>query len=137
VDRYASGYARENRLARRRGHSGIADEMVAEQRARGFYADQVERVLATFPREQVLILQYERCRAEYDRELERTYGFLDLDTSYRPAGRRDAPGEPRERDLAQTERDRLAREYAPDVARLVQLAPEVDPALWKSVRGLL
>jgi hypothetical protein len=137
VDRYASGYARENRLARQRGEGAISEEMVEEQRARGFYAAQVERVLATFPREQVLVLQYERCRADYELELERTYGFLGLDTSHRPAGERDAPGEPRIRDLAQSERDRLAREYAPDVARLVALAPEVDPGLWKSVQGLL
>jgi transglutaminase-like putative cysteine protease len=137
VDRYASGFARESRLARQRGEGGIAPEMVQEQRARGFYADQVERVLATFPRDRVLILQYERCRSDYERELERTYDFLGLDPSHRPAGERDAPGDPRIRDLAQSERDRLAREYAPDVARLVQLAPEVDPGLWQSVRSLL
>ena len=62
VDRYASGYARENRLARERGEEGISPAMVEEQRVRGFYAGQVERVLETFPRERVLILQYERCR---------------------------------------------------------------------------
>jgi hypothetical protein len=94
-------------------------------------------VLASFPREHVLILQYERCRAGYEGELERTYRFLGLDPSNRPAGERNAPGDPRIRDLPQSERDRLAREYAPDVARLAQLAPEVDPALWNSVRGLL
>ena len=137
VDRYASGHARENRLARERGEAGISSAMVEEQRVRGLYAGQVERVLQTFPREGVLILQYERCRIEYDTELERTYAFLGLDTAFRPVGRRNAPGEPRERDLAAAERERLARGYAADVARLAQIAPEVDPALWPSVRGLL
>ena len=45
VDRYASGYARENRLARDRGEAGISAAMVEDQRVRGFYAGQVERVL--------------------------------------------------------------------------------------------
>jgi hypothetical protein len=137
VDRYASGHARENRLARERGEPGISPAMAEEQSVRGFYAGQVERVLETFGRERVLILQYERCRAEYERELERTYGFLGLDTAFRPQGWRNAPGEPRERDLPAAERERLAREYAADVTRLAQLAPEIDPALWPSMRGLL
>jgi hypothetical protein len=137
VDRYASGYARENRLARKRGEEGISPAMVEEQRIRGFYAAQVAQVLETFPREQVLILQYERCRAEYEQELERTYGFLGLDTAFRPAGWRNAPGEPRERDTTAAERERLARGYAADVARLAQIAPEIDPSLWPSVRELL
>ena len=109
VDRYASGYARENRLARERGEPGIHPAMVEQQVARGFYAVQVERVLETFGRERVLILQYERCRTEYERQLERTYAFLGLDPSFRPAGRRSAPREPRERDLSTSERRRLAR----------------------------
>lgn len=137
VDRYASGYARENRLARERGEEGILPAMVEGQRERGFYAGQVERVLEAFPRERVLILQYERCRAEYEEQLERTYGFLGLDPAFRPEGWRNAPAEPRERDTPAAERERLAQDYAPDVARLAQIAPEVDPALWPSVRGLL
>jgi Sulfotransferase domain len=134
VDRYASGYARENRLARERGEPGIAPAMVEEQRVRGLYSAQVERVLETFPRERVLVLQYERCRAEYERELERTYGFLGLDTAFRPQGGRNAPAEPRERDTEAAERARLARGYAADVARLAEIVPEIDPALWPSLR---
>ena len=103
VDRYASGYARENRLARERGEEGISPAMVDDQRERGFYAGQVERVLEAFPRERVLILQYERCRAEYEGELERTYGFLGLDIAFRPEGWRNAPAEPRERDTPAAE----------------------------------
>jgi len=137
VDRYASGYARENRLARQRGEPAISAAMAEEQRVRGFYAGQVEQVLATFPREQVLLLQYERCRADHERELERTYAFLGLDPGFRPAGRRNAPGEPRERATSPAERERLARGYAADVARLAEIAPEIDPALWPSLRGLL
>jgi hypothetical protein len=35
------------------------------------------------------------------------------------------------------ERERLGREYAPDVARLAEIAPEIDPGLWPSVKDLL
>jgi sulfotransferase family protein len=137
VDRYASGYAREDRLAHERGEPGISEATVSEQRERGLYADQVEQVLETFGRDRVLILQYERCRADYGGQLQRTYAFLGLDPGFRPAAPRAAPRAPRERDLAAAERARLAQEYAPDVARLAALAPEVDPALWPSVRDLL
>jgi hypothetical protein len=137
VDRYASGYAREDRLARERGEPGISPALVEQQRARGHYADQVRQVFDTFGRDRVLILQYERCRADYHGQLERTYAFLGLDPDFRPVAPRAAPRAPRERELAAAERDRLAREYAPDVARLAALAPEIDPDLWPSVRGLL
>jgi hypothetical protein len=137
VDRYESGFVRENRLALERGLPGITAPMVDEQRLRGLYAGQVERLLAAFPRDQVLILQYERCRADYDHELEQTYAFLGLDTAFRPPGRRNEPGEPRAPNLPAAERDWLARGYATDVARLVEIAPEIDPGLWPSVRDLL
>jgi hypothetical protein len=137
VDRYASGYAREDRLARERGEDGISAGMVEQQVARGLYAAQVERALEVFGHDRVLILQYERCRSDYERELERTYAFVGLDTAFRPAGDRIAPGQPRERDLPAAKRDQLARGYAADVARLCELAPEVDPALWASVRGMI
>lgn len=137
VDRYASGRAREDRLARERGEPGISAALVEDQRARGFYAAQVAQVLETFGRDRVLVLQYERCRADYDGQLARTYAFLALDQEFRPGAPRAAPREPRERDFPAAERERLGRDYAPDVARLAEVAPEIDPALWPSVRSLL
>jgi hypothetical protein len=135
VDRYASAYARENRLAQDRGEAGIAPAMAEQQVTRGFYASQVQSTLETFGRDRVLILQYERCRAEYERELERTYTFLGLEPSFRPAGL--APGEPRERDLPASERERLARGYAADMTQLAEIAPELDLELWVNLRGLV
>ncbi|MEA2622398.1 MAG: hypothetical protein QOH61_1308, partial [Chloroflexota bacterium] len=46
---------------------------------RGLYADQVLRIRAAFPAEQLLILQYERCRSSPREELARTFEFLGLD----------------------------------------------------------
>lgn len=137
VDRFASGRAREDRLARERGEPGISPDFVEDQRARGLYAAQVRSVLDTFGREGVLLLQYERCRADYGGQLARTYEFLGLDPEFRPGAPRAAPREPRERDMPAAERERLGREYAPDVARLAEIAPEIDVGLWPSVRDLL
>ncbi len=46
---------------------------------RGIYADQLLRLFAAFPREHVLVLQYERCVAEPRTQLERTYAFIGLE----------------------------------------------------------
>ena len=45
---------------------------------RGLYADQLLRLWQAFPREQVLVLQYERCVADPRGELARTYAFIGL-----------------------------------------------------------
>ena len=45
---------------------------------RGLYAQQLRRVFDAFPREQVLVLQYEACREDPARELARTFAFLGL-----------------------------------------------------------
>jgi hypothetical protein len=137
VHRYASGRAREDRLARERGEPGISPALVEDQRLRGFYAGQVQRVLDTFGRNRVLVLQYERCRADYGGQLARTYAFLGLDPEFRPDAPRAAPREPRERDFPAAERERLGRGYAPDAARLAEIVPEIDVGLWPSVRDLL
>jgi hypothetical protein len=135
VDRFASGYARGRRLATERGLTPNDAELAATQAERGMYFEQMRRVLEAFPRERVLVLQYERCRAHQQAELGRTYKFLGLDPDRGPAGLQ-APREPRERDLPADERTRLAALYAPDVRRLAELLPELDVALWKSVAAV-
>jgi hypothetical protein len=137
VDRYASGFARSLRLARERGETPSEARIDLDQTARGLYNDQVRRVLHAFPREHVLILQYERCRVELEPELHRTHDFLGLAPGFLPVGERNLPREPRERSTARSERERLARVFAPDVRALLEVAPEIDPDLWPSVRDLL
>jgi Sulfotransferase domain len=136
VDRYASGFARMLVMARKRGEALSEPELAADQTARGLYYVQVSRVLDLFPREQVLILQYERCRAHYETELRRTYDFLGLglDAEIPP---NTGPGEPRERSLSQPERERLAQVYAVDVRKLLEIVPEIDVALWPSLRDIV
>ena len=52
---------------------------------RGLYADQLLRLWRAFPREQVLVLQYERCVADARAQLARTFAFLGLEPDI-PAG---------------------------------------------------
>jgi hypothetical protein len=137
VDRYASGFARSVRLARERGETPSASRIDGDQTERGLYDAQVRRVLDAFPRDRVLILQYERCRAGLEAELERTRVFLGLVDSFFPTGERNLPREPRERSVPPEERERLRQIFAPDVRSLLEVAPEIDVDLWPSVRSLV
>lgn len=139
VDRFASGVRWQSRLLD--GRPGAADvtleKIVRQQRRRGLYAEQIERLLEAFSREQVLILQYERCLSHYEEELERTYEFLGLEPTFRPAQEGSRPEPPTGNRRRDAERAELAREYAPDVRRLAEIAPEIDPSLWPNVRDLV
>lgn len=134
VDRFASGFSRGRRMAAERGITGIDGELTTRHVELGMYYEQVRRVLETFDRDRVLILQYERCRERYDAELRRTYEFLGLDPDH--GGGAVPPREPRERPLPEPERARLAALFAPDVRRLSELVPDLDVALWRSVAEL-
>lgn len=105
---------------------------------RGCYADQLERLWTVFPRQQVLLLQYERCVADPTGELRRTFEFLGLDPA--PAGtltaseRRVNATRVSKAPLTEAQRAGLARAFAPEVERLAGLAPELDLSLWGSHR---
>lgn len=103
---------------------------------RGCYADQLERLWQAFPREQVLVLQYERCVLDTRAELRRTFSFLGLDPA--AAGRSTGP----ERRinatrvtkavLSEEQRAALASAFGPEVRRLARLLPELDLSLWSA-----
>jgi hypothetical protein len=139
VDRYASGLRWQSRLLDGRPGAGnlTLEKIVRQQRRRGFYAAQVERLLEAFPRDQVLILQYERCRDRFEEELARTYEFLGLDSAFRPGQEGTRPEPSAGNGLPDAERDELARDYAADVKRLIEIAPEIDASLWPHVRDLV
>lgn len=101
---------------------------------RGLYADQLLRLWAAFPREQVLVLQYERCVADPASELRRTYEFVGLDPAI-PAGL-DLSGRVNESRgpkvmLSAWQEDQLVRRYAPENERLATLLPDLDLSLWR------
>lgn len=95
-------------------------------------ADGLARLLSRFPREQLLVVQYERAKLDPGRELARTLRFLGLDDAWRPADasrpvNRNPYVVPRP---TPAERARIADWLRDDVERTAALVPELDPELW-------
>jgi Sulfotransferase domain len=130
VDRFTSGVIRGRRLAADSGIEDADSEIAKRNLERGMYFEPIARMLEAFGRENLLVLQYERCLTAYGAELRRTHEFLGLDPDRGPAPPRRKP---RERSLPAGERDRLAELYAPDVRRLAELVPQLDVSLWPNV----
>ncbi|HVV37158.1 MAG TPA: sulfotransferase [Acidimicrobiales bacterium] len=131
VARLRSGYA--HAVAR-----GVAPEPAwVDALARGLYAQQLETVLASYPRAQLLVLQFERCVAAPADELARTYAFLGLRpftprNLARPVNRGGAaPPLPPERDA------QIRAAYAPDVRSLSASFDDIDLSLWPDTARLL
>jgi hypothetical protein len=105
---------------------------------RGLYADQLQRLWKAFPREQVLVLQYERCVADPAAELRRTYEFIGLEPEIPDgldAGARVNASRGTKVTLSEWQEDQLARNYRPENERLAaMLADDLDLSLWKAPR---
>lgn len=105
---------------------------------RGCYADQLEHLWAVFPRDQVLVLQFERCIRDARAELRRTFDFLGLDPG--AADQIDVSRRVNESRVAKTElgkeqRLALLAAYAPENQRLAALVPDLDLSLWARAPG--
>jgi hypothetical protein len=135
IERFRSGVPhRLSRSADQRMEAVVADAM-----ERGRYATQLRRVLACHDRERILILQYERCRADPAGEYRRTLEFLGVDAEHRHGGfdqprgtTQAAAKQPLWPDLVEA----LRATYEPEVAQLAELAPEIDVALWRNFAHL-
>ena len=113
--------------------------VVVEEVEYGRYALGLERLLRHFPREQVLVLQYERCVRQPESELASTYRFLGVkDADFVPEGIRTPVAAARGERLALPEqvRKELVAEYEPDVRRLAAEWPEIDVGMWPSFSHL-
>jgi Sulfotransferase family len=134
VARYRSAVARLQRMAEEQGDR-VRLPSIGDATWRGFYFQQLRHVFEHFPREQVLVLQFERCVQDPVGEMERTWRFVGAEPlsepperllKHRQAGRGTPQLEP------QLGED-LAERYREDSARLAELCPEIDLSLWKSV----
>lgn len=133
LERYRSSMAHTDDMSR--AALGRQDAMGAYQR--GLYAQQLRRLYACFPREQVLVLQYERCRDDPVIELARTFRFLGLREIELGADRFVRPVNPTtasKLDLPPELRRSLAEAYAPDLAALPALVPDLDLGRWPTLR---
>ena len=139
VERYISGLGLLQRSGALKGQVGTGElgareHRIVEAMDRGRYAAQLDWWLQHYPREQLLLLQYERCVADTQGQLWRTFEFLGL-----PEQRASVAEVSRARKKA-TEHPPLAPElrrllveyFATDVAELRTLMPDLDLALWKN-----
>lgn len=137
VERYLSGLSRAVRRARKEGRA-IAMAELSDAIYRSLYHGQMERLLKWFPREQVLVLQYERCRADVPGELARTHRFLGLEPVAATPARVDARSRPQrwKPELSGSQCEELVASMRDDVARFAELCPEIDLSLWPNFRDL-
>lgn len=132
VERLVSGVARFSS----RGFAADA-ALYHDQFNRGLYWQQLAHVLRYYPREQVLVLQYEQCVRDFAAQAHRTFEFLGLDP-----GKWYAPEEPsrpvgivtRGASVFNAETSAAVRNaYQADISQLLANFPELDGDLWPSV----
>jgi Sulfotransferase domain len=130
VQRFRSGVTHHLR-------NGTEDlRAVFEAVRRSYYSASLRRWLDCFPREQILVLQYEHCVADPASELARTWEFLGLDPDYQPPELRRPVNRTHEGKVGLPEdvERRLREILVPDVIELAKLLPELDLSVWPSVR---
>lgn len=134
VERFRSGVERTIR----RSPNGRPIDLVHVSDAvdRSRYAAQLRRVLDHFPREQLLVLQFERCVAEPLGELQRTWRFLGLEPlDDLPEPMRERGGSREKPELPEAWRAELAARLADDLRELAELFPqEIELDRWQSAR---
>ena len=131
VERYRSGVLHRASLDPERRKTLIASDAIE----RGRYGTQMKRLYEQFDREQVLVLQYERCVADPVGQYRRTLAHLRVDEHVpedvqRLRGRSMAAGkEPLWDDLLEG----LRLTFDPEMATLAELVPDLDLGLWPNV----
>jgi hypothetical protein len=129
VDRFRSGLTHTDSTRR----TDLMARDMAGAFQRGLYAQQLRRVFDVFPRDRVLVLQYEACRAGPSAELSRTFRFLGLaDVTIDPARLRQEvnPTTSRKAELSEALVTALREGYATDLEELTTLVPDLDLSRW-------
>ena len=85
VARYRSAAARLQRMAEERGER-VRLPSIGDATWRGFYFQQLRHVFELFPREQVLVLQFERCVQDPVGQMHHTWRFLGVEPTREDAG---------------------------------------------------
>lgn len=137
VERYRSGLSQWYATRQRTGRPAEDERGEREAVERGLYARQLEPLFERFGRDRVLVLQFERCLADPAGQFSRTLSFLGLpDWLPEPAVMRSPVNTTTagKTELDPERRRRLVEGYRADVARLHDLVPDLDLALWPDFR---
>jgi len=129
VERYRRQLAKNPEASRSGSATGL--QVAADALARSLYAPQLRRLLRHFPRERVLILQFESCVLQAESRLRETYEFLGLDSSFVPPDLVPWDGEQPPPALSPALEAELCATYADEMPALLELAPGLDPGLWQ------
>ncbi len=121
-----------------RRYGSVEPRLLIEGIERGRYGTQLRRVLQQFPRQQILVLQLERCIKEPERELARTYRFVGLDPDFVPDELHQPMGVARGEtlDLRGEVYDAALEIFREEIKLLAEDWPELDLSLWPSVSDL-
>jgi hypothetical protein len=138
IERFLSAVARLLKMEVD-GDVRMSSAMMADCVHRGMYFDQVRQVFEVFPREQVLVLQYERCTRDPVEQMAATLSFLGLDPLKPERTKRltrPSSGTGNRPHLTPEMRSGLVTRFADDVRRLEELCPEIDVSLWPNFADL-
>lgn len=125
VERFRSGLDHLRAMGARRDGTAIADAV-----QRGFYSRSLELWMDHFGPEQLLVLQYERCIVDRDRQLDATFAHLGLAPHHPPVSAQPETTRDRRGTLDDEVREHLVSLYAADVASLAASHPAIDLTLW-------
>ena len=101
----------------------IKDNLSREHRVysyvdRGFYAQQLERINAFFPKEQVLILKYEDFRDNQEKTLNQVFDFLDLSKKDYHFEKKLIHSRPYDTNISKQEREFLINVFSEDIKQI-------------------
>lgn len=131
VERFRSGLAHQ-----RRDRGRLTAESTQDALTRGFYHQALARWTEQFRPEQMLVLQYEHCRADPQGQLNRTFRFLELEP-VAVEGLQDRVNLTTNTfDLSEGVRRRLVEIYESDVRALLEQFPWLDVGLWPNFVSL-
>jgi hypothetical protein len=131
-------YIREKRRAASGDGTAPGHLTINREFIRSHYWYQLRNLLRHFPREQLLVLQYELCVSDTQKQAARTFEFLGLDPyrlrltadHARPRNATTVPKVTVDRKLTGESRESLRSE----LRALAEHFPEIDQSLWPSAR---
>jgi hypothetical protein len=131
-------YIGEKQRSASGGSGPPGDAIINREFIRSLYWYQLRNVLEHFPREQLLVLQYERCVRDTRKEAERTFQFLGLDPARlplttehtRPRNATRVPKITVDHELGEESRETLRSQ----LRALAGHFPEIDLSLWPAAR---